>query len=73
MGHFSFGGVAVCVFFKHGRVVLDPDLLLRTEQGIETIVKGGAQIAMARDRTSTAWMKATDTPLSPELHGSATW
>lgn len=62
MGTWSFGGTAIAIFFKHGRVDLDPLLLRLTEYGLESAIKAGTQVAKAKDRTSRAWLKATPNP-----------
>ena len=62
LGHFGFGGVAVCVLFKQGRVKWRPCLLRRSEEGAETVLRMGQRAATAVDRTPGVWLRA-DAPV----------
>jgi len=44
-GKFEFGGSTVILMFRPGSIRVDDDLIKNTEQGCETIVKMGEQIA----------------------------
>ncbi|SMB92886.1 phosphatidylserine decarboxylase [Desulfonispora thiosulfatigenes DSM 11270] len=44
-GYFKFGGSTVIMFLEEGRVILDEDLLVNSQNGLETKVKMGMGIA----------------------------
>lgn len=46
-GRFEFGGSTVIVCLEKGRAVIDEDLALNTQNGIETVVKLGEKIGTA--------------------------
>lgn len=43
-GYFAFGGSTVLVFFEPGKITFDADLLVNTQQSLETLLKMGARI-----------------------------
>lgn len=47
-GYFEFGGSTVVLLFKPGTISVDPEILERSAQGIETAVKVGEQIAVVQ-------------------------
>lgn len=46
-GYFSFGGSAVALLFKKGRLLIDKDLLQGTEEGLEVLCKMGQPLGKA--------------------------
>ena len=52
-GKFEFGGSTVILMFGPGTIKVDDDLIKNTEQGCETIVKMGEQIARGLHGTDT--------------------
>jgi phosphatidylserine decarboxylase len=47
-GLFKFGGSCVITFFEPGRLLIDQDLVLNTEQGLETYAKMGESMGKLR-------------------------
>lgn len=46
-GRFEFGGSTVVLLLERGKVLLDSDLFLNTQEGYETIVKQGEKIGVS--------------------------
>lgn len=49
MGAFAFGGSTVVVLLQAGCVALDADLVQRSQAGVETLVRVGERIGVAKD------------------------
>ena len=47
-GYFQFGGSTVVLLLKKDTAVMDPDILENSQNGIETVVKFGEKIGIAR-------------------------
>lgn len=47
-GYFQFGGSTVVLLLKKDTAVMDPDILENSQNGIETVVKFGEKIGVAR-------------------------
>lgn len=47
-GFFKFGGSSIVLCFEPGRVVFDADLVARSAEGIETLVRAGEQVGIDR-------------------------
>ena len=45
-GYFQFGGSTVVLLIKAGQVDIDPDILVNSREGIETVVKYGERIGV---------------------------
>ena len=46
-GYFQFGGSTVVLLLKAGQAVIDPDILLNSQNEIETVVRYGEKIGTA--------------------------
>jgi len=49
LGYFQYGGSTVIVVFPEGTVLFDEDLVGHSKAGVETVVKVGERIGVARD------------------------
>ena len=45
-GYFKFGGSSVLLLFEKGKISIDDDLLINTQNNLETEVKMGEKIAI---------------------------
>lgn len=52
-GYFKFGGSSVLLLFEKGKVRIDDDLLLNTENNLETEIKMGEKIAKSNMQKAT--------------------
>jgi phosphatidylserine decarboxylase len=48
LGYFAFGGSTTLVFFQHGRINYDDDLVVNSLKPIETLVKVGDSLGTAK-------------------------
>jgi phosphatidylserine decarboxylase len=47
LGHFAYGGSSVVTLFPAGRVQFDEDLVRRSLQSVETLVKTGTSLGLS--------------------------